>query len=318
MSTILIWKAKDNKLYAPFIEIKGLGEKTAVKASTFKQTKQSNRKGFFNTKINNDNKKTKIEKLLDQIHAFDDTIPDNIEELFSFKISNEPKVIYPKLMKIIGNKRLRSSDLEKALIGQYFIPKLIDKKRYCNNKVVECNKCNLIKECKSPVISSKGLYNIFIIGEAPGKEENRKGKGFVGDSGKDILWPEIEKYGLKRIKFHVSNICRCYPSKTKTPTKSHIEKCLPWVLEEIKKTDCKLILAFGNISVKAFTDQTSGITNLNGTTTWNEKYGFWISWCMHPASVIYNRIENKKKFEEGIKNFINTIKSISGIDEILI
>lgn len=318
LSDPFIWRAKDNKLYAPFIEIKGLGEKTAVSASNFKQTKTSNRKGFFNTKANNDDKKSKIEKLLDQIHAFDDTIPDNVSDLFSFKISNEPEIIYPKLFELIGKNKLRPSDLERALIGQYLVPDLFKKKRFNINEVVECEKCELTDECKKPVVTSRGLYNIFFVGEAPGKTEDKEGKGFVGESGTDILWPEIVKYGLRREKFHVSNICRCYPSKTKTPGKKHIEKCLPWLIEELKKTECKLILAMGNTCIKAFTDKDGGITDLNGTTTWNEKHGIWISWCIHPASVIYNRKENLKKFEEGIKNFIDTIKSLSGLDEVMI
>ena len=109
-------------------------------------------------------------------------------------------------------------------------------------------------------------------------DEDKIGKGFVGNAGTDILWPEIAKYGLKRIFFHVSNICKCYPKQTKTPKKEHIKACYPWLREELDKIDCRLALVFGNTGVKAFTDRDRGITDLSGETEWSEKDKMWICW----------------------------------------
>ena len=193
---------------------------------------------------------------------------------------------------------------------------IFQKIRYNNSKVKNCNKCDLISECTEPVISSKGLYNIAIIGEAPGKDEDKEGEGFVGRAGTDILWSEIKKYGLDRIKFHITNVCKCYPKKTGTPKKEHIKECMVWLEEELDKIRCRLALVFGNTGVRAFTGADGGIMKLNGKTEWNEQYKLWISWCVHPAAVLHNS-DNRKDFEIGIKNFIETIKSLDGVDEIL-
>jgi DNA polymerase III subunit alpha len=179
--------------------------------------------------------------------------------------------------------------------------KLANKKRFKNNEILNCSDCDLIQECNKPVLNSTGLYNIMIIGEAPGRDEDKNGIGFCGDSGK-LVWKELERYNLKREFFNVSNVVKCYPSKSKTPNKIHIKHCSKWLNEEIEKIQPTMILAFGNTNLKFFNDEDSGIMNKNANTEWNFKYKTWISWCIHPASVLYSP-ENRKLFEEGIKNF---------------
>jgi uracil-DNA glycosylase family 4 len=183
---------------------------------------------------------------------------------------------------------------------------LIESNRFKNNDLGQCNDCDLRKECSGPVFSSSGRSNIMIIGEAPGRDEDRLKQGFIGDSGR-LLWSELNRHGYTRRDFHVTNVCKCWPSKTKTPTKPQIKKCRRWLEEEIKKISPKLVLAIGNTNIKYFTDDDSGITQKNGICEWNEEYGLWISWVIHPASVLYSP-DNRSLFENGIENFVNKIK----------
>jgi uracil-DNA glycosylase family 4 len=189
---------------------------------------------------------------------------------------------------------------------------LAKKRRYTNDKLLDCNDCSLREECSKPVMPSRGIYNIMIIGEAPGRDEDKNGKGFVGSSG-NILWSNIKRHGFKRKHFTVTNVVKCYPSKTKTPTKRHINKCSRWLDEEIENIKPFLILSFGNTGLKYFKNEESGIMAKNGTTEWSNKYGCWICWCIHPASVIYHR-ENEELFKIGIDNFIKKAKKIGGIE----
>jgi DNA polymerase len=157
--------------------------------------------------------------------------------------------------------------------------------------------------------------NVMIIGEAPGVEEDREGKGFVGDSGMDVLWPEIEKYGYKREDFYISNVNKCYPGKIiKNPAKKHVNACAHWLREEIKEVNPFLILALGNANIKFFTGEDSGITAKaeDEICEWNEEYGAWICWNLHPASTLYNP-DNVEIFQNGIKNFCEKIKILGEI-----
>ena len=146
----------------------------------------------------------------------------------------------------------------------------------------------------------------MIVGEAPGRDEDEQGQGFVGRAGKDILWTELKKYDLKREDFYITNCCKCYPSITKTPTKEQIKICKNWLIEEIKDVEPCLILAFGNTSIKTFTNREGGITELSGKTEWSEEFNCWIAWCLHPAAVLHNP-NNKTAFENGVKNFSEKI-----------
>ena len=313
------WVAEDKKLYVPFIEVKGFGDKTAITAMTFKKKKTVKRQGFFGIKTDKQKveKKTKMERILNDIGAFNDDviIPDSAKDYFSFQISQDPKLLYPELLKVIDHRKYKKqiNDIVKGQIEK--IP-VLQKKRFQNKKVLQCNKCELRNECSRPVCPSIGLYNIVILGEAPGKNEDEKGIGFIGMAGNKILWPEIEKYGLKRKHFHITNIVKCWPSETKTPNIKHIKMCWPWLEEELEKIECRVILAFGNTAIRCFTEMSSGITKLSGATEWSEKARAWLCWCVHPAAVLHSKKDNEKLFEDGIRNFIETIRRF-GIDEIL-
>lgn len=75
------WLNKDQTLYAPFAEVKGIGPKQAIKCCNMKPTKETG--GFFEIQVSRDSK-TKIENLMDDIGAFDDDIPEGINEFFEF------------------------------------------------------------------------------------------------------------------------------------------------------------------------------------------------------------------------------------------
>lgn len=313
ISEAIRWIAKGNILYAPFVSIKGIGEKKALEAAGLKRPiSKGNNSGFFKIVESEKKKKTQLESLLEEIGAFDQGVPKGISQYFSFTISSEPRILYPNLFQLFSN--IKPSQVDEIVKGNVKIPNIIKKIRFDNDYLLDCTDCELSKECSAPVMPNKGLYNIMIVGEAPGKTEDLQGKGFIGTAG-EILWKELGKHGLNRMKFHITNCVKCYPSKTKTPTKIHIQKCLPWLQEEMETIDCRLILALGNTAIMAFLDELGGITKKNGNTEWLDKWKCWISWCIHPASVARNP-GNKEMFQLGIKNFVETLRKM-GIDEIL-
>lgn len=188
---------------------------------------------------------------------------------------------------------------------------LIENKRFQNKEILKCEDCELREECKKPVLNSKGKYNIMIVGEAPGKSEDLYGEGFVGSSGQ-LLWDLLREKGYKRKYFNITNVVKCYPSKTKTPKLKHIKACSKWIDEEVENIKPFLILAVGNTSLRYFTGEEKGIMNKNGTTEWNDKAGAWICWCIHPASVLYHE-ENFSLFRKGIENFVEKIEILGKI-----
>jgi len=308
------WLVKNNKLYVPFIEISGFGEHQANKCIKSKAINKPKLVGFFPGKkyIASPQVRNKTELILDELKVHDpEAIPDNkiLSKYIPFDISNEQSGDHT--IKSLGFKPSKniSSKWKPLDISKKEIPRgLIQRIRFSNDNLLKCEKCKLRNECDEPIMPSLGLYNVVINGEAPGPKENKYKRGFYekAPAGK-LLWEELAKYNLNRRMFHITNCVKCYPSITKTPKAKHIESCNPWLIEELKQLKTKLILAFGNTSVKAFTDRDSGIMNLSGTTEWIPSIEAWICWCLHPAAVA-RKGSNREYFERGIKNFAEKFK----------
>lgn len=302
------WRPSKNKniLYAPFIEIKGIGQSQAEKiVSTPKK------KGFFNVSALIDSSQlpknsSSVDIILHKVGATGRKMTEEelneIQPYFSFNIRKKSE----RFKRLYELESRAWSDLpeENLLKCEISGVNLLKFKKYV--KKVKCNACPLRQGCKAPVSPSMGRFNVMLSGECPGKEEDLQGIGFVGSAGERILWPEIRKYSLSPLMFHITNVVKC---KTKSPTRKQIESCRPILEEEIKGLEPIVILAFGNTNVKFFTGKDSGIEKLTGETEWSDKYQCWICWCIHPAAVLYSSA-NRKGFERGIENFFNVLNRL--------
>ena len=300
------WIIRDGVLYAPFTEVKGIGEKDAKKSANLAKKRQLS---FFDLTKEND---TKLEGMLESIGAYTDDIPKTAQSYFSFPVSDDMKITHPELFNFIGEtKELSHQDL---LEGKYIPAKAIkkltpvQKRKLKEIQKEECNMCPLGKQANAPVKTTIGKYNIMIIGEAPGYKENLQGKPFIGKTGQ-LLWEEIK--GFKRGDFCLTNVCKCYPSETKTPSKVEIETCFEFLKKEIEIIEPKIILAFGNVNLMAFLGQKNGIMKENGKTIWIEEHKAWVTFCLHPISAFYHE-ENMDMLREGLNQFTNLIKGVKG------
>ncbi|MEG1049016.1 MAG: uracil-DNA glycosylase [Oscillospiraceae bacterium] len=137
---------------------------------------------------------------------------------------------------------------------------------------------------------------IFLIGEAPGGEEEKQGMPFVGKAGKN-LDEFIETVGLNRKDLYITNVVKLRPinisPKTgkpvnRTPNTKEIDFFLPFLKKEIEIVSPGLVVTLGNVPLKAVLgDKKITIGNVHGTLI--ETADFKIFPLYHPASVIYNR-----------------------------
>jgi DNA polymerase len=84
--------------------------------------------------------------------------------------------------------------------------------------------------------------NILLLGEAPGKQENKTGHPFVGRAGV-YLDKVLSDHKLKRDHLFITSILKCYHPRV--PKKSQIKKCRDWTFQQIKVVNPKLILVMG-------------------------------------------------------------------------
>lgn len=305
------WVAKDNKLYVPFNEIKGVGDKMAPKLASLKRAQPKLNDTFFKRKISgavqsSKDKKSKLEQIADDIGAWGELCPltAKAQEYFSFQISDRVDIMYPNLCKVIDD--MFPCDVDDVLEGKVGYPHLIHQTEYANDKLKQCNECSLRSRCLAPIEPTKGKYNIAIVDGLLRKSDNVQGHSLSGDTG-NLLWSKLRKYGFKKDLFHVTNVVKCFPGAEK-PSAMQINKCVEtWLLPEIDQIDCRIILALGSIPAKVFAPEGDGIQKMNSTTIWSEKFQSWVCFSAHPAST-FTDPSNKMRFNHGIANFVNLLK----------
>lgn len=150
-------------------------------------------------------------------------------------------------------------------------------------------------------ISSK----IMFIGEAPGKNEAKKGKPFCGRAG-EILDRHLNKINLKREDVYITNIVKDRPPANRDPIPIEINTYASFLNEEIEIINPKIIVPLGRFStfyiLKKYNQESKikPITALQGTPIKIklEDNMIHILPLFHPASTIYDR-KKEKSLDEG-------------------
>ncbi len=92
----------------------------------------------------------------------------------------------------------------------------------------------------------------LVVGEAPGAEEDRQGRGFVGRAGR-TLHRLLEEQGFHRgFDYGCANIVRCRPPENRKPSAEEVAQCLPYLAETIRSARPLAILLVGGTAVSVF------------------------------------------------------------------
>jgi uracil-DNA glycosylase family 4 len=104
---------------------------------------------------------------------------------------------------------------------------------------------------------------LVFVGEAPGEEEDRQGRPFVGRSGQ-LLTKMIEGMGLRREDVYICNVLKTRPPNNATPTAREIELCEPYLREQIAIIDPEVIVTLGLPASRAILHTDESMTRMRG------------------------------------------------------
>lgn len=127
--------------------------------------------------------------------------------------------------------------------------------------------------------------DLMIVGEAPGEEEDKSGRPFVGRAGQ-LLDRILESVGLERDDIYITNIVKYRPPGNRNPKPEEIAASEPVLIEQIKLIRPQVIATLGNIPTQYFTSTKEGITKTHGT--WHEWHGIRVYPLYHPAYLLRN------------------------------
>jgi len=128
-----------------------------------------------------------------------------------------------------------------------------------------CVRCPQLAEARTQVVFGAGNADadLMFVGEAPGANEDRIGRPFVGQAGKllDRLLAEI---GLDREVVFIANVLKCRPPGNRDPLPAEIENCSSYLRTQVELIEPRVVCTLGNFATKLLRGDPTGITRLHG------------------------------------------------------
>ncbi|MEA3165955.1 MAG: uracil-DNA glycosylase [Thermoplasmata archaeon] len=157
-------------------------------------------------------------------------------------------------------------------------------------RVRACTRCGLCATRTHAVPGEgTGRARILLVGEAPGRNEDKTGRPFCGAAGK-ILDAALAEARIDRADAFVTSIVKCRPPGNRDPTQEEKAACQPYLLEQAAALRPRVLVALGRHGLSGL--QAGGVTtefaSLAGTFQ-SSSLGIPVFVSLHPAAVIYRQ-----------------------------
>jgi len=232
-------------------------------------------------------------QLLEQLQHPYPSVSSNQKQSISFFSSSKERSLPPSSQQLWGLEALSPQTPEEKQAALEAL----------RQRVLECRKCEHLAQSRTHVVFGAGnpAADLMFVGEAPGGEEDRQGEPFVGAAGK-LLTKVIETMGLRRDQVYIANVLKCRPDTppgrpgNRRPTADEIARCVPYLIEQIRIIQPKVLVALGATAVEGLLGRQAaapGIQRLRGK--WLEFEGIPLMPTYHPAFLLYNPTIQRKR-----------------------
>lgn len=160
-----------------------------------------------------------------------------------------------------------------------------------------CSRCSLSRN-RTQVVPAEGsrAAPLFLVGEAPGPDEDAQGRPFVGRAGK-ILRRSLDAAGVPLDDVWISNVVKCFPHdrrdgkrRIRKPRPEEAAACLPWLRGELAAVRPRLVVALGGTAAEELTGRRGlKIGDVRGRrlTARDELGGVPVAVTYHPSGLRY-------------------------------
>ena len=153
----------------------------------------------------------------------------------------------------------------------------------------DCRLCGLC-EGRTHMVLPEGdaSSGVILVGEAPGENEDLRGRPFVGRSGR-ILDAMLAEAGMDRSRLLITNTVKCRPPGNRDPTREEMAACRPFLDSELR--DARIVVGLGKSACRdlmGFDGRMAEIVNVPTTIRVGDRDVPFVP-TYHPAATIYNR-----------------------------
>jgi DNA polymerase len=159
-----------------------------------------------------------------------------------------------------------------------------------------CSRCPLAGKRKT-IVFGEGHPRapILFIGEAPGAEEDRSGRPFVGQAGQ-LLDAMIFALGLERRQVYITNVVKCRPPSNRDPEETEMAACSAVLDCQIDLIQPQVIVALGRVAARRLTGTSKSMTAMRGR--WSAYRGIPLLPLFHPAYLLRQPIEKRGAWDD--------------------
>ena len=152
--------------------------------------------------------------------------------------------------------------------------------------VASCRQCGLC-ETRTQTVFADGspTARLVFVGEAPGRDEDAQGLPFVGRAGQ-LLNKMIAAIDLKREEVYICNVLKCRPPENRVPAPEEVERCRPYLEQQISLVKPVLICALGLSAAQALLQTKATMSSMRGKTFFYR--GVPVIPTYHPAALLRN------------------------------
>jgi uracil-DNA glycosylase family 4 len=150
--------------------------------------------------------------------------------------------------------------------------------------VRSCTQCALASGRRQTVFGEGDPQaRLMFVGEAPGAEEDRTGRPFVGPAGK-LLDAMIAAMGLRRDQVFIANVLKCRPPGNRDPRPEEAGACAPYLDRQIELIAPEVLVALGKPASQRLTGSDKPMGALRGR--WSSYRGVPVLCTYHPAYLL--------------------------------
>ena len=130
-------------------------------------------------------------------------------------------------------------------------------------RVRSCTRCSLSRT-RTHAVPGEGPLDaeVMLIGEAPGANEDRQGRPFVGQAGQ-FLEELLAAAGMKRSDVYICNVLKCRPPANRDPQPDEIAACRDYLDEQVALVDPLMVITLGRYSMSRYFPQMA-ISRIHG------------------------------------------------------
>jgi DNA polymerase len=166
--------------------------------------------------------------------------------------------------------------------------------------VAGCRKCRYLAETRTQTVFGTGSHEtrLMFIGEAPGADEDRQGKPFVGRAGQLLTDMITKGMGLTRDEVYIANILKCRPPENRTPTQEESDNCIGYLEEQIAIIRPAFLCLLGRVAMQSLLKSSSPMGRARGR--WYDYKGIPTMVTYHP-SYLLRKPESKRDAWEDLQ-----------------